>query len=174
MNLYGKINPVLGDDVPDDIRRIILFDPSELYQRITIDKYKRWQSLSMSMWPNIPGLCACGCGTKLTGRKTRWADEDHGRVKYNIMRIINGDSAFIRQIMQYYLPDECAKCKRQPYLLDKTWSNGIHVDHIIPVAEGGAGCWLGNYQFLCHVCNLQKGKRLHDKPKPLPISTLFN
>ncbi|MGN6637920.1 MAG: HNH endonuclease [Mucilaginibacter sp.] len=184
--------PELSPKTPEWAQKVILFDPTEIYSRITIDPYKRWQSLSVtSTFPNFDhidaGKCACGCGNNLTGRQKRWSDPEHGKFPWNVTRIINGDMQFVRGLMHWYLPEQCAICGKEPYLLEsetehtsfngfkyKTYfsANGIHVDHIIPVKKGGAGCWLGNFQFLCHVCNLRKGDNT-PAPKPLPISSLF-
>lgn len=190
MNLYGAISPSLPNGIPDELKKIILFDPSELYQRIKINPLKRWQPVSMSAWPEIPGYCSCGCGTQLTGRQTRWANVNHASSLLTIIRIIQGNSDTIRRVMLSYLPEKCVTCGRDGYLQESSkqhvlsnghiytehWSaNGIHVDHILSVKNGGGGCWLGNYQFLCHVCNIRKGDKIETpKLKPLHVSTAFN
>lgn len=35
-------------------------------------------------------------------------------------------------------------------------SKHVKLDHIVPVKFGGGGCWLNNYQLLCHNCHVQK------------------
>ena len=57
-------------------KAVCFYNPADLYERIHdyIDPFKRTQSVGFSkMFPNSPGVCGCGCGQQLTGRRTRWA-----------------------------------------------------------------------------------------------------
>ena len=139
MNLYSPINPVFYKNVSDDLKRVVLFDPTEIYQRIEINPFKRWQPVSIDAFPVIPEYCSCGCGTKLSGRKTRWASPDHAIFALTVIRIIQGVSDVIRNVMHGYINEKCAMCGKGPYILEKQLKNGIHVDHIIPVNKGGGG-----------------------------------
>lgn len=173
MSLYEKINPVLPEYVHENIRRIILFDPIELYPRITINKYSRQQRLTVGeLFPTTSkGICACGCGNTLTGRRTRWYSEECSIVCLGVYWVIKGDLQYVRSLMMNYLPYMCADCGKEDYLIEKKALNhrgqeyinfsaaGIQVDHIVPVKDGGSGCWLGNYQFLCHKCNTKKNRK---------------
>lgn len=38
-------------------------------------------------------------------------------------------------------------------------ANKIHLDHIVPVHQGGGCGWLNNYQFLCIHCHKEKSKK---------------
>ena len=174
MNLYGQINPVFKQNVSDEVKRVVLFNPTELYKSISIDNRNRYQKISMDSWPVIEKYCNCGCGAKLTGRQKRWSNPDHVLIPLNIIEIIRGDSDVIRRMMLSYLDENCAICGKSGYLQEKItevklpngrtyhkiWSqNGIHVDHILPVDKGGGGCWLGNYQFLCQYVTCKKAKK---------------
>ena len=58
-------------DYIDKCNRVLAFDPTDVYSRITIDPYKRIHSIPISeMFPDIEGSCACGCGKP---PRRRWA-----------------------------------------------------------------------------------------------------
>jgi 5-methylcytosine-specific restriction endonuclease McrA len=159
MNIYEKINPTFITEPSDLKRSIILFDPAEVYSRITINPYKRYQSISIgAMFPTIEkGICACGCGRKLHGRQTRWYDgENCPKLPLGVNAIIKGDLNYINRLMRYFHKHECCVCGCQPYVIEKSWVDGIQVDHIIGVADGGGGGWLSNYRFVCHRCHAKK------------------
>lgn len=133
-------------------------------------------------------ICACGCGQKLEGRRRRWATEKCQQFSRYVILILTGDSAWIRIIMSYLFTEKCCVCgitdreytkgrggpdpvatKTDPMErmneISKQWdkiiyaeANKIHLDHIVPVHQGGGGCWLGNYQFLCVDCHKIKTK----------------
>lgn len=75
-----------------------------------------------------------------------------------------------------YLTYECAECGKTEYIIKKTAigfrgieyvnfsAAGIQVDHMLPVKDGGSGCWLGNYQFLFHKCNTAKNRKIELVP----------
>lgn len=173
MNLYGKIEPELVD-VEKYTSAIILFDPTEIYSRLIFDKFKRRQSFGTAdIAPTITkGICACGCGNKLTGRQTRWYSEECQKIPLGVLHILNGDLEYINRLMQCYLPHRCIMCNCENYLIEKSeysdWhkrdivsyqASGIQVDHILAIQNGGSGGWLGNYQFLCHRCHSIKTKQ---------------
>ena len=174
MNLYGKIEPKLNETVNENKRKIILFDPSKIITRAKFDKFSRVQSVSIKqLFPNLsPGICACGCGKLLFGRQTRWFSEECQKIPVGIYRILKGDLGYIKSLMLEYLPYCCAECGKEDYLIEKKgtyWNGqeyisysaaGIQVDHILPVKYVGSGCWLGNYQFLCHKCNTAKNRKI--------------
>jgi len=54
----------------------------------------------------------------------------------------------------------CMKCGTQ--VSDKNY----HVDHIIPLAKGGAEWDLDNLEMSCHLCNLQKGTKTDAETSP--------
>ena len=172
INLYGKIEPEFLFEPHENTRRIILFDPTEIYTKITFNKFKRQQSFGIgTLFPNEKGICACGCGEKLTGRQTRWKSEECQKVPLGVLYVLNGDTNYIGRLMQTYLPHRCSACDCENYLIEKKrilWNgrevidysaSGLQVDHILAVQNGGSGAWLGNYQFLCHRCHSVKTKR---------------
>ena len=67
-------------------KRVLFLDTQIIYDRISADSlhpyhkinhFKRTQSVPIDkMFPNVQGFCGCGCGTALTGRRTRWASDD--------------------------------------------------------------------------------------------------
>lgn len=65
----------------------------------------------------------------------------------------------IRQLMWKSLPHTCSRCgKRIESIRD------MHVDHIIPLAKGGADT-VDNMQLLHKACNLSKGAKLPAEPE---------
>lgn len=145
-------------------QRILELDPKPIYDRINIDIYSRFQSISMScLFPiRNDGLCACGCESKLTGRRKRWANDSCYYFAQSVFGIINGHSEIISSYLRKIYPDwACCKCGlTESY---KEFKNGlcvssIHKDHILAVVNGGGGCWLDNYQLLCSDCHKEKTK----------------
>lgn len=119
-----------------------------------IDSFKRYQvGLKLiDLFPNrIDGLCACGCGKTLEGRKKRWASEDCQSKALNIFLIVKGDSFTIRANLFERDNGYCCNCG--------VLSNDWHADHITPVFLGGSACDLGNFQTLCLDCHKEKTKR---------------
>jgi hypothetical protein len=172
INLYGKIEPEFLVNIHENTKKVVLFDPSEIYSRITFDKFKRRQSFGIgTLFPNEKGFCACGCGEALTGRQTRWKSENCQKVPLGVLYVLNGDTDYIGRLMQTYLPHRCSSCDCENYLIESKkigWggreiinhsASGLQVDHILAVQNGGSGTWLGNYQFLCHRCHSVKTKR---------------
>lgn len=136
--------------------RILSFDPTPVYDRISnlIDPYTRTQAMVQidDIFPSPIGkVCACGCGHKLTGRQTRYASEACGEWCSDISGIIRGHSGTVNLFFRQYnriihgFSDFCIRCE--------STDQETFVDHIVPVKYGGGGCWLSNYQLLCHRCH---------------------
>ncbi len=90
-----------------------------------------------------------------------------------VFYIIRGDLSYINGLMRYFLPHCCCICHCKPYLIEKNLSDGIQVDHILAVANGGGGAWLGNYRFICHRCHGKK-TREDNLIRKIPIKTVGN
>lgn len=131
------------------ISRVLFFDPTEIYKRIKIDPYKRSQSVFMDkLFPNkLNGKCRCGCEKELKGRRTSWATKECSKFAYSVWAIISGRTNVIKQFLMIYYGWQCKRCLT---------SNDIKMDHIVGVKHGGGGCWLSNFQLLCHTCHVDK------------------
>lgn len=132
-------------------QRVLFFDPAEIYSRLKIEPFARHQlpeHIGMQlMFPKQEAkVCSCGCGKELTGRRTRWATDECAHFAVDVYRIIYGQPDVIKFYLKKYHGHKC-KCGRV---------RKMKVDHIVPVKHGGGGCWLSNYQFLCHACHVQK------------------
>lgn len=128
-------------------------------------------------------VCSCGCGKKLTGRRRRWATDECQQFAYYICQIIIGDSQVIRLVMRQLYEEQCFICARTDKDFNTThefpefnrtddidkwdkqynryvnqFATKIHLDHIIPVHQGGGSLWLDNYQFLCIDCHKTKSR----------------
>lgn len=100
------------------------------------------------MFPSIKGLCACGCGKKLSGRQTRWCNPKHSsNVLYDFL-VIKGDIEIIRMNLFEKEKGFCRHCG----VFDDNWE----ADHIIEVRHGGGGCDMSNFQTLCKPCHKKK------------------
>jgi hypothetical protein len=125
-------------------KRVLEFDPSYIDW---IDHSKRNPIVPLpKIFPQQVGICSCGCGQKLTGRKTRWAGEDCSRFAVAIYSILAGRTDTIHMYMFLYHGSTKCKCG----------DGYAAIDHIIPVKHCGGGCWLSNFQFLCHKCHVKK------------------
>jgi 5-methylcytosine-specific restriction endonuclease McrA len=150
------------------IRRVLEFDPKEVYERIrlTADPLKRIQvktNLGMKcLFPKKKdGLCDCGCGRPLTGKATRWADPQCGEFAWYVYAVIAGRRHEIRQCLKAYYGKSCVLCGDTPVKFKAGRSrmrSGIEFDHIVPVYKGGGACWLSNYRPLCVGCHKVKTK----------------
>lgn len=143
--------------------RILNFDPSEIYSRVKINKYKRQQSISVTeLFPPKKYFCNCGCGLKLEGRRTRWASDDCSKFASSIWGIMSGHSDIISKFLRLKFDNwACCKCGlMDSYSVQKNGLavNDIHKDHILAVVNGGGGCWIDNYQLLCSKCHKLKTK----------------
>lgn len=180
--------------IPEKYHRLFMFDPLKVYERIynyipqydkhVFSHYKRRNHVEMSViFPTVEkGVCACGCGKVLEGRRRRWATDECTRFAVDVHQIISGDTDVIRRLFREVHGDErCVTCgksdneiprkeyhpEREQDLSKRTklWNkeikemaNKIHVEHIVPVHKGGGGCWLGNYQLMCESCHKEKTK----------------
>ncbi|QNF35851.1 HNH endonuclease [Adhaeribacter swui] len=100
------------------------------------------------MFPNYQnGQCSCGCGAALLGRRKRWATDDCSQFALAVWAIIDGQVGKFEYFVAKYNGRKCAVCRSR---------RDLKVDHIVPVKHGGGGCWLSNYQLLCHSCHVQK------------------
>lgn len=144
---------------------VLKFNPTELYERINVNHFKRKQTVGMNvMWPTLEkGVCSCGCGTELTGKQKRWASKECQDFAVSVHQIIGGDPLFVDRFLELYTGNRCcASCgKEDKDCPESKWRDNfsfIQKDHIIPVHKGGGGCWLDNYQFLCDDCHKLKSK----------------
>ena len=139
--------------------RVLYFDPAPVYERMaqnpraSVSPFKRINSIFMAdMFPTVePGVCACGCGGKCTGRRTRWATKECSQFALRVYWIICGvsDKGYSNFIYHYW-GYGCTDCAE----------TGIdtQIDHIIPVHAGGGLCWLSNLRPLCIPCHKEKTK----------------
>ncbi len=134
-----------------------------------LDPYSRRQpgvGLSDIFPTRTDGLCACGCGEKLKGRRTRWANQGCSDAAAALYFVRTGASATIRGLIYRRDHGRCAVCgcacgvrlqgpmpfRERFFTLRRTWE----ADHILPVEEGGGGCGLENFQILCDSCHKLK------------------
>ena len=130
--------------------RVIFFDPSAIYNRVKINPLRRIQShlAFPDMFPDRKdGFCSCGCGEVLTGRRRRWATNDCTKFATAVWSIIDGQVGAYEYYVGKYQGRKCIVCRSR---------RDLKVDHIIPVKYGGGGCWLSNFQLLCHACHVVK------------------
>lgn len=145
------------DKLHDNLKCIAMFDPTEAYKRIdaanAINPFRRHNSVSIgTIFPKQKGLCACGCGTKLTGRQTVWASKECQELPVNVQMIISGHSHLLGICRQIFTSD-CVVCGAK-----EDWKTH-ELDHKYPVKFGGAGGWLTNYEFKCKKCHRDKTNR---------------
>lgn len=116
-----------------------------------IDPFKRYQK-GLQMVDLFPdrrdGVCSCGCGRELTGRKTRWHSRKCMKFALSFFLIIKGDNYAIREALFNKDQGMCCECG--------VYSDNWQADHIIPVALGGGGCTIDNFQTLCPKCHSEK------------------
>lgn len=152
-------------------QRVLDFDPAEVYPRIQVDPYRRWQrgwfvSLEDAFPRPAEKICSCGCGRALEGRKYRWATDECCRFALHVVGIIKGDTDIIGDYVEILQGARaCTGCG--------VMHEDLHLDHIIPVHRGGGGCWLGNYQFLCVVCHKEKTRTEVAGPRNKSQMSLF-
>lgn len=122
---------------------------------LPIDKFSRYQkALHMSDLFHLEEekTCVCGCRTKLTGRKTRWADQSHMKKIYIQYSILKGNIGIIRDELLKRTGGFCEGCGQNIETIE--WE----ADHIVPVHKGGGGCGLDGFQLLCSPCHKIKTK----------------
>ncbi len=153
----------LSSEIAPYRRRVLLFDPTEVYNHIETVPFKKYQN-GLVMATTFPekkdGLCDCGCGKLITGRRRRWASDDCQNFAYLVYLVITGDWSTIDKLLEdYYGEKRCRMCGAENetiYDKDHSGDNFVKVDYIISVKEGGGGSWLNNYQFICNDCRAAK------------------
>ena len=131
-------------------KRVLFLDPSEIYGRIQVKHFRRLQThlTFTEMFPATDDkTCACGCGALISGRRRRWASSDCTKFATTVWAIIDGQAGTIITFVKKYYGTKCNVCGTRKEL---------KADHIIPVKHGGGGCWLSNFQLLCHTCHVAK------------------
>lgn len=104
------------------------------------------------MFPTIPGKCACGCGRKLTGKKTRWLNNKHFQRCYDQYALAQGESATVRALVFNRDKGICSYCgidcqKEKRYWQDTTqlwtWLAEAENNALIyrEVEKAGAPCF---------------------------------
>ncbi len=133
------------------IKRVLAFNPIDVYSRINdadaLNPFKRYNNIKFEiLFPKLDGVCGCGCGNKLSGRRTRWFSNDCQRFATSVYQIITGDTSYLRRIRKTiigkYICETCLNVEKD-----------LELDHIIPVKHGGGGSWLSNYNFKCKSCH---------------------
>lgn len=138
-------------------KKLVQFDPTEAYKRIdeadVINPKRRYNSVYIGLiFPKRnDGLCTCGCGLKLEGRRTVWATEDCSNFPGLVWSIITGHSSIINICGRIFGTD-CVVCGKSEQETGETHE----LDHKFPVKFGGAGGWLSNYEFKCKKCHREK------------------
>ena len=130
--------------------RVMFFDPAPIYQRVEINPIRRIQShlAFPDMFPDRQdGFCSCGCGDALVGRRRRWATDDCSKFATAVWAIIDGQAGVFEYYVAKYRGRKCAGCGSR---------RNLKTDHVVPVKHGGGGCWLSNFQLLCHPCHVTK------------------
>lgn len=94
------------------------------------------------------GICACGCGKELSGKKRRWASKDCQETAVINYFVVKGDLSIIRAMLFDRDKGYCYGCG--------VYSEDWQADHILPVYLGGSACGLENMQTLCKDCHKQK------------------
>lgn len=134
-----------------------------------VDPFQRIQTgwRMKHAFPVMPGVCACGCGTKLEGRCVKWAHPSHGHAAYHVYAIFAGYSGEIRSAVFERDQGVCAACGT---VHAHAWPTTWEADHILEVVDGGGGCWLDNYQTLCtDPCHKAKTAQLITRrAQPIP------
>ena len=118
-----------------------------------VEKYgkrtERYQNISMNLlFPKRnDGICCCGCGMALAGRRTRYATDDCQRYCESVWGIISGHMGYISGYVMGMYNNKCAKCEE---------TCDLEIDHEVEVCDGGARGWLSNYRPLCKSCHREK------------------
>lgn len=147
---------LIPNNVDKKFRRILEFDPTDIYNRINelglLNPFLRKSSVGMDhLFPNQDGKCACGCGKELTGRRKRWASKECSEFAIRVFWIIGGYTATLRLLRSAYIGGyKCEVCNESEIY------KSVELDHVFPVKFGGGGGWLSNYQFKCKKCHREK------------------
>lgn len=136
----------------NDRIRLMFFDPSEIYSRISglIDPYKRLQNNLNTeiLFPkNLEGICRCGCGLPA---KRDWHSQSCSNFAWRVYSVIAYGTANVKPLMRTYYGDNCQ---------NGCGNNWDDIDHIISIKFGGGGCWLSNFKPLCKPCHKEKTKQ---------------
>lgn len=143
-------------DKPHLIRRferVLFFDPAPVYARVghLIDPFKRHAGLSMEqVFPKLEGQCACGCDKPPKsgeGWQRKWATDECQEFASDVLSIINNYFGKPAKYITRYAGEVCSEC---------TNTHCLELDHIVGVKQGGGGCWLSNYRWLCKDCHTDK------------------
>lgn len=147
----------------EKVRRVMFFDPTELYNRIAphIDPFKRNPGLGMELlFPKLKGLCACGCGKnakaseqfKEDGVTPTWQRKWHNDVcaafAADVCSILNNNFQKPSKYITWYYGNHCSECGKDSY--------DVELDHLHGVKFGGGGAWLSNYKWKCRSCHVDK------------------
>ena len=146
-------------------KRVLFLDPTEIYCRISIKPWLRVQThlTFPEMFPvKADGTCACGCGVPLSGRRRRWATSDCTKFATTVFAIIDGQTKAISTFTKKYFGARCRVCGTR---------KGLKADHVVPVKHGGGGCWLSNFQLLCHSCHVTKTNQDFGWKQLIPVIT---
>jgi 5-methylcytosine-specific restriction endonuclease McrA len=141
--------------LPEVNKRVLYCDPLPYYNNIRhkVNHYKRYQAgfIVEDMFPTTEDkTCACGCGKRLTGRRTRWATDRCSEFAVDVFRILKGDIPTIKKYLAWYYGKACSECGECDIPLD--------LEHTTPVKYGGGGCWLSNFTLMCSPCHREKTK----------------
>jgi len=137
-------------------KRVLQYNPTPLYERINeanlLNPFKRQCTVSMTfLFKNENNKCACGCGAELSGRRKRWATNDCSNFALAIFYIISGRVDSLRFYRSRFIGGLCCEiCGISEF------TEPLELDHLHPVAFGGGGGWLSNYQFKCKPCHRVK------------------
>jgi 5-methylcytosine-specific restriction endonuclease McrA len=155
-------------------KRVFNFDPTHIYDRINesnmLNPYQRHCSVPMSfLFQKKNGVCSCGCGLKLEGRRKRWATDECKRFGEVVFGIIAGYANILRTYRWLFTGSvKCEICDERD-----SPENAIELDHLHPVKFGGGGGWLSNYQFKCKRCHRKKTNKDFGHKQKSEIPTLF-
>jgi len=149
-------------------RRLFQFDPTPVYEAISdkINAYQRNNYVPMEwVFPsNEEKICRCGCGAKCEGRRSSWATEECSIFGRQVLCILIGKADFIKVALNEVYDYRCCKCgKCSDDIPAKPSQYGmictpIHLEHTLPVHQGGGACWLSNFTFMCVDCHKIKSK----------------
>ena len=72
-----------------NLSRVLFYNPTEIYKRMVFDHFKRHNRLTTEqMFPKIDGICACGCGKKLSPSRVKWHSSDCSNFAFIITCIV--------------------------------------------------------------------------------------
>ena len=80
----------------------------------------------------------------------KWANYDCQRFASDVLDIINNDRGAPAHYISLYYGYKCCKCPSE---------KDLELDHLVGIKQGGGGCWLSNYRWLCKECHNDKTNR---------------